>query len=346
MADLLKLNGMTLFSGAEVSLTLPENKIGVVLGGAESGKGELLRRISGLIPFAEGEIFLRGDLIARSGKSPTPRERNIEMVLQEGGFYPHLNLLENLKLGLQKYRINNKSQHCMHVLAELGLDGLARHYPAALNREQLRYLLIARALATRPALLLLEEPLLDLSVEARYTFLDRLPQIVEAFDCGILLSTQVRQGVLFAGDYAGVMEHEILLQWDSPQNLYLIPKKRTVAHYMGEGVLVKGVVHDELRLDTELGMVDHPSGFGLPTGTRLELLIRPEDIVFDEKARRRARIVQRAVHGGKTFYRLQLTPELEIERAFSSYLDERISGELRHRLEIRSMVLFKRKKSS
>lgn len=343
MADLLKLNDVQLSSGAEVSLALPEGKIGLLLGEAESGKGELLRLIAGLYPLHEGEIFLQGDLIARSQKSPLPHERNIELVLREGGFYPHLTMVENLKLALYTHRKLNKQRHCMRLLSELGLQQYARDYPHQLTREELLYLRVARALVTQPVLLLIEEPLLALSIEARNAFLQRLPELLEPFGAGALLSTEVRQGVLFAGDYAGVMEHEMLLQWDTPQNLYLTPKKRTVATYMGEGVLIKGVVHDELRLDTELGMVEHPTGFGLPTGTRLELLIRPEDIVFDERAKRRARIVQRRALGGQSVYRLQLTPDIEIQRLFSNHLDDRISGELRYKLEIRSMVLFKRR---
>lgn len=346
MADLLKLHRLQMPTGGQVSLVLPERKIGLILGEEESGKGELLRLIAGLKGFEEGEIFLRGDLIARGGKIPPPWERPIAWVPRAGGFYPHLTVLDNLRLVLQNFRISSKREHSMKVLSGLGLEEYAASYPDGLDREVMRYLLIARALVTRPVLLLLEEPLLDLGVEARHRLLDRLEGLVEIFGCGILLSTAVRQGALFAGDYAGVMENEMLLQWGTPQELYATPLKRSVARYMGAGVLVKGVVHDELRLDTELGMVDHPTGFGLPEGTRLELLIRPEDIVFDEKSRRRARIVQRSPQGGKSIYRLQLTPDLEIERGFSSHLDGRITGELRYRLEIRSMVLFKRKELS
>ncbi len=343
MADLLKLHQLQMPTGARVSLALPERKLGLLLGEEESGKGELLRLIAGLKGFEEGEIFLRGDLIARSGKIPPPWERPIAWVPRDGSFYPHLTILDNLRLVLQNFRISNKREHCMKVLSGLKLADYAASYPDVLDEETRRYLLIARALVTRPVLLLLEEPLLDLGVEARYRLLDRLEGIVEHFGCGILLSTAVRQGALFAGDFAGVMENEILLQWGAPQELYATPQKRSVARYMGAGVLVKGVVHDELRLDTELGMIDHPTGFGLPDGTRLELLIRPEDIVFDEKSRRRARILQSSAQGGKTIYCLQLTPDLVIERSFSSHLEGRISGELRYRLEIRSMVLFKRK---
>ena len=343
MADLLKLHQLQMPTGAEVSLTLPQRKLGMILGEEGSGKGELLQLIAGIREFESGEIFLQGDLIARSGKIPPPWERPIAWVPRAGGFYPHLTVLDNLRIAVHSFRISNKREHCMKALAGLRMSEYADRYPEELDQEEMRSLLIARALVTRPILLLLEEPLLDLSQEARYRLLDRLQQIVEYFGCSILLSTAVREGVLFAGDYAGVMENEILLQWGKPQDLYATPQKRAVARYMGACVLVKGVVHDELRLDTELGMVEHPTGFGLPDGTRLELLIRPEDIVFDEKARRRARIVQRSTQGGKTIYHLQLTPDLEIERGFSSHLDGRISGELRYRLEIRSMVLFKRK---
>ena len=346
MADLLKLHELQMSTGGAISLALPERKIGMLLGEPESGKGELLRLIAGVDSFDEGEIFLRGDLIARSGKVPPPWERPIQWVPRAGSLYPHLSVLDNLKLMLHSHRIANKRKHCIQVLEELDLIEIADALPVNFTEEKLRYVLIARALVARPVLLLLEEPLLDLSMEARYRLLDRLPMITEVFSCSVLLSTAVREGVLFAGDYAGVMENELLLQWGTPQGLYATPKKRSVARYMGAGALIKGVVHDEFRLDTELGMIDHPTGFGLSAGTRLELLLRPEDIVFDEKSRRRARIVQRAVQGGKTVYQLQLTPDHEIQRAFSSHLDERISGELRYRLEIRSMVLFKRNELS
>ncbi len=341
MADLLKLHNLTMSGGAKVSLAIPQHKLGMILGEEESGKGELLRYIAGISRFKAGEIFLRGDLIARTGKIPPPWERPIEWVPRNAGFYPHLTVLENLLIPLHNHRIANKREHCMKVLAALKLEEYAQLYPLQDDVEVLRLLLIARALVARPVVLLLEEPLLDLKAEARYRMLDQLHEMVSLFGCTILISTAVREGVLFAGDYAGVMENEMLLQWGSPQELYLRPQKRSVARYMGEGVLVKGVVHDPLRLDTELGMVEHPEGFGLPEGARVELLVRPEDIVFDEKSKRRARIVQRHAQGDKTVYRLQLTPELELQRAFSNHLDDRISGELRYRLEIRSMVLFR-----
>lgn len=343
MADLLKLNRLQMSSGGEISLVLPEKTVGMLLGDADSGSDRLLRMVAGLYPFEEGEIFLRGDLIAREGKQPPPWEREIAFVPAQASFYPHLNVLENLKVAVKPHTSRNRRRYCLRMLAEMGLEEYANLYPSELTAEELRYLLVARAMLTRPALLLLEEPLAPLESDAQIDFIRHLPLMLEPFNCGVLISTALQGEVRFAADWAGVMEHELLLQWDRPIDLYRTPKKRGVAHYMGEGVLIKGVVHDELRLDTELGMVEHPTGFGLPTGSRIELLIRPEDIVFDERSRRRARIVQRSAQGGKTVYQLQLTPEIEMERAFSSHLDERISGELRYRLEIRFMVLFKRR---
>ncbi|MBT7308790.1 MAG: ATP-binding cassette domain-containing protein [Gammaproteobacteria bacterium] len=341
MADLLKLNQLELASGHPLSLILPEGKLGMVLGAEGSGKGGLLRQISGIHPFATGEIFLQGHLIAREGRLPPPWERDIELVFRQAEFYPHLTVVENLLLVLQGQRIRGKRRYLLELLSEMGMAELANSYPLQLSGEERLYLQITRALVTKPVLLLLEEPLLDLQLEARYRLLDRLPQLMERFGCGVLLSTEVRDEGVYAVDLIGVMAGGALLQWGPPQTLYLTPKDRYVAHYMGEGVLIKGVVHDEQRLDTELGMVEHPTGFGLPTGTRLELLIRPDDLVFDEKSRRRARVIQRSPRGGKTVYHLQLTPALTIRRHFSNHLDNRIGGELRYRLDIRSMVLFK-----
>ncbi len=343
MADLLKLNQVETDFGLPISLILPEGRLGMLLGEPGSGKGELLRVIAGIRPFVAGEVFLQGDLVVREGKVPPPWERDIELVLRDGGLYPHLTVIDNLLLALQGHKLSGKRQHCMAVLSDLQLAPLARYYPEELSVEERLMVTIARALVTRPALLLIEEPLLDLPVEARLPFIQRMPRLMALFNCGCLLSSSVREGVLYSADYAGVMDEGRLLQWDTPQTLYQMPKDRLVARYMGEGVLVKGVVHDELRLDTELGMVDHPTGFGLPAGTRLELLIRPEDIVFDEKSRRRARVLERSVEGGKSIYHLQLTVDHEIRRLFSTHLDSRISGELRYRLEIRSMVLFRRR---
>lgn len=342
MADLLKLNQLSISSGHEISLALPEGKLGLLLGDEGAGRGALLRQISGIQPMASGEIFLKGDLIARNGKSPQPWERDIELVFRYGAFYPHLNGVENILFALQRYTLRAKRRTVLKLLSEMGLLELASQYPAQLNSDELLFLRIARALVTRPALLLIEEPFLDLKAEARRELLDHLQRWAYELKFGLLITTAIRGEMLFAGDFAGVMGGGKLLQWGRPQQLYLTPRERAVAHYMGEGVLVRCVVHDEKRLDTELGMVDHPQGFGLPVGTKLELLIRPEDLLFDEKSRRRARVLERSAHGPRSLCRLQLTPDIELYRAFPNYLDERISGELRYQLKIRSMVLFKR----
>tara|TARA_B100000965_G_scaffold41423_1_gene30449 strand:- start:609 stop:1355 length:747 start_codon:yes stop_codon:yes gene_type:complete len=167
-----------------VSLTVDQGKVLVVMGPSGSGKSTLIRTFNGLETFDSGEINILGIKI-----DPTPDERKIQkirrrvgMVFQQFNLFPHLSILENITLApinVQKRRKIEAEEYGMYLLSQMGVDSHAKKYPSQLSGGEQQRVAIARALALKPELLLFDEPTSALDPERINEVLDAMRRLAE-----------------------------------------------------------------------------------------------------------------------------------------------------------------------
>jgi iron(III) transport system ATP-binding protein len=172
-----------------VSLEVPSGEAHVILGRSGSGKTTLLRLIAGLETPDEGEIYLAGRLASSKDRILAPHLRGIGFVFQAPALWPHLTLAQNIRFGIRGL---SRRQACVRVeelLLQMDLDGSGNRYPHQVSGGEARRASIARALAARPAILLMDEPLLNLDPALKERMLSLLGDLISRKDAAIVYVT-------------------------------------------------------------------------------------------------------------------------------------------------------------
>ncbi|MBM7824281.1 thiamine transport system ATP-binding protein [Arcanobacterium pluranimalium] len=167
-------NGFTAVTG--VDLTVAHGEIVALLGASGSGKSTLLRAIAGLERVSAGSIFLDG----RNVCDVPVHERNTGMVFQDGQLFPHRNVFRNISYGLEMRRMprNEREERVRELLKLVDLEDFAQRPVNTLSGGQAQRVALARSLAPKPSLLLLDEPLSALDQKLRQTLAVQLRNIL------------------------------------------------------------------------------------------------------------------------------------------------------------------------
>ncbi|WP_128381421.1 ABC transporter ATP-binding protein [Streptomyces cavernae] len=260
-----------------VHLTVRSGALVAVLGPSGSGKTTLLRCIAGFEPPDVGEIRLEGRRIAAPGASVPPERRRIAVVPQEGALFPHLSVLDNIAYGLD--RAARRAGRATAVLELVGLAGLQDRMPHHLSGGQQQRVAVARALAPRPPVVLLDEPFNALDAALRAELRRDVWQALRADGATAVLVTHDQAEALSMAEEVAVMRDGRIVQSGPPELLYGSPADPWVAGFVGEAVWLPAVL-DRDRADTPLGTIRLTALEGsAPTGT-VRVLLRPEQITL------------------------------------------------------------------
>ena len=332
---------------ADLSLALREGEIGCLLGASGCGKTTVLRLIAGFEAPHDGRILLRDAVVAAPDRHVPPERRRIGMVFQDYALFPHLSVAGNIGFGLDR-----KSALAVRRVDELldlvGLGGQDGKFPHELSGGQQQRVALARALAPHPHLLLLDEPFSNLDVELRERLSLEVRDILKATGTAAILVTHDQHEAFAVADRVGVMHAGRIEQWDTPYNLYHRPATRRVAGFVGQGVFLSGTVAASGRLDTELGDLhgtlatecDGGSCALLPAGTRVDVLLRPDDVVHDDGARQQAEIVAKAFRGAEFLYTLKLASGATVLSLVPSHHDHAVGERIGIRLDADHVIAF------
>ena len=167
-----------------VSLTVNQGKVLVVMGPSGSGKSTLIRTFNGLETFDSGELNILGTKIEafHDERKIKKIRRRVGMVFQQFNLFPHLSILENITLApinVQKRRQIEAEEYGMYLLSQMGVDSHAKKYPSQLSGGEQQRVAIARALALKPELLLFDEPTSALDPERIKEVLDAMRKLAE-----------------------------------------------------------------------------------------------------------------------------------------------------------------------
>jgi iron(III) transport system ATP-binding protein len=321
-----------------LNLHLNAGDIGCLLGPSGCGKTTTLRAIAGFEQVLEGEIQLAGEVISRAGFTLAPEKRRIGMVFQDYALFPHLTVAENIGFGIRKQA--NCGRITQELLELVQLDHLGKRYPHELSGGQQQRVALARALAPEPRLLLLDEPFSNLDGELRRRLSHEVRDILKARGTSAILVTHDQEEAFAVSDHVGVFKQGKLEQWDTPYNLYHEPLTPFVASFIGQGYFIRGQLLTPDAVQTELGVIRGNRAYIWPVGSAVDVLLRPDDIVYDPDSSQKALIVGKTFLGAATLYRLQLPTGSQLESIFPSHADHLPGDEVGIRVAADHLVVF------
>jgi iron(III) transport system ATP-binding protein len=324
-----------------LSLTLNKGTIGCLLGASGCGKTTVLRCIAGFDPVQAGEISLNGQIVSRRGELLPTETRHVGMVFQDYALFPHLTVGENIAFGVRDGDRAARARRVDEVLEIVRLTGLRDKYPDELSGGQQQRIALARALAPRPDLLLLDEPFSNLDVEFRTQLSVEVREILKQQNTTAILVTHDQHEAFSLADEIGIMRDGVIEQWDTPYRLYHEPVSRYVADFVGQGVFLPGTVLPEARIRLELGVFQANTSDWLQ-GTEVDVLLRPDDILHDDASPLQAKVLHKTFRGAQFLYTLQLPAGGRVLSLVPSHHNHAIGEKIGIRLEIDHLVAFRR----
>ncbi len=254
-----------------VSLDVAPGEFLALLGESGCGKTTVLRLIAGLERPDSGEIALSGSVVAGGRIFIAPEARQTGMVFQEHALFPHMTVEQNVGYGIN--RRADRTPRVRELLELVGLHGYARQMPHQLSGGQQQRVALARALATRPAVMLLDEPFSSLDPNRRAQLRTEVRAILKQAGVAAMLVTHDHEEALSMADRVAVMEAGRVVQIAPPETIYREPASRSVAEFVGEAIWLTGEASGG-RVRTELG--DLPTS--RPATGAVSVLLRPEMI--------------------------------------------------------------------
>lgn len=332
----------------DINLELDAGQIGCLLGPSGCGKTTALRLIAGFETLQSGRILLAGEEVAGPRQTLPPEKRRLGLVFQDYALFPHLNVTDNIGFGLAALARGERETRVREMLQLVGLTQEARRYPHQLSGGQQQRVALARALAPRPRLLLLDEPFSNLDVELREKLSIEVRDILKHEGITALLVTHDQHEAFAVADRVAVMHAGVIQQWGTPYELYHRPRNRFVADFIGQGVLLPGVVRSAHQVEIELGLLqdvdaaecDGGSCLAFGIDAAVEVLIRPDDILHDDASPLQAEVERRAFRGADFLYTLRLPSGARVLSQVPSHHDHAIGERIGIRLDVDHVVAF------
>ena len=255
-----------------------------LLGPSGCGKTTLLRIVAGLLAADRGSVQLDGEDITRK----PPHKRDVGVVFQNYALFPHLTVAENVAFGLRARRRGaTETREAVRRFLELvHLSDFADRSVRALSGGQQQRVAVARALAVRPKLLLLDEPFSALDRKLRETMQIELRRLLRELGTTSVFVTHDQDEALTMSDRIAVMNRGAIEQFAAPETVYRQPQTAFVLEFVGLSARLRGTVAASIGgtvgVDTPLGRLRAPGRF--VAGANVLLAVRPERIKVDVAA--------------------------------------------------------------
>ena len=270
-----------------INLTIPQGQMVTLLGPSGCGKTTILRLVAGLEKPSEGQIFIDGEDVTHR----SIQQRDICMVFQSYALFPHMSLGENVGYGLKMLGVSRSEvkQRVKEALAMVDLEGFEDRYVDQISGGQQQRVALARSLAKRPKLLLLDEPMGALDKKLRDRMQLEVVDILERVGVTCVMVTHDQEEAMTMAGRIAIMNRGKFVQIGEPEEIYEHPTTRYSAEFIGsvnvfEGVLKErqedglvlyspGLVHP-LKVDADASVVDN---------VPVHVALRPEKIMLCEE---------------------------------------------------------------
>lgn len=265
-----------------VDLTIYEGEIFALLGSSGCGKSTLLRMLDGLETPTSGEIIIDGQNIANI----PPYKRPVNMMFQSYALFPHMTVEQNIAFGLKQDKLpKDKIEERVREMLELvHMEDYAQRLPYQLSGGQRQRVALARSLAKRPKLLLLDEPMGALDKKLRAKMQLELVDIIERVGVTCVMVTHDQEEAMTMAGRVAIMDKGEFVQIGDPEEIYENPNCVFTAEFIGSVNLFEGVLGEN---DASHTIIDSPelhhsfyinSGTNIADGMQVTVALRPEKI--------------------------------------------------------------------
>jgi putrescine transport system ATP-binding protein len=311
-----------------VDLNIRKGEIFALLGASGCGKTTLLRLLAGFEIPTDGQISIDGEDM----QSIQPYNRPVNMMFQSYALFPHMNVAKNIAFGLKQDRIPKAEikRRVDELLELVHMQTLFNRFPHQLSGGQRQRVALARSLAKRPKLLLLDEPMAALDKKLREQMQLEVVNIIESVGVTCVMVTHDQEEAMTMATRIGVMHDGKILQTGTPHKVYEYPNCRRTAEFIGtvnvfSGTVIENsadhVVINASELDREI-YVDH--GISGAAGTAVWVAVRPEKMVISttppsgEYNYARGKVEEIAYVGGLSVYHVKTQSGLIIRATLAN----------------------------
>lgn len=255
----------------QIDFEVEEGKVVSLLGPSGCGKTTTLKIIAGLLQPDHGSVYIGEQDITKWA----PEKRGVVIVFQDYLLFPHLNVEQNIGFGLKMAKVPKKEikERVEEMLALVKLKGTNRKYPHELSGGQQQRIALARALAVRPKVLLLDEPFSNLDPQLRHEVRELTFEIQRNLHITTLLVTHDKEEALMYSDKIAFMLDGQIKQFGTPEDLYQRPNSIEVAQFLGEKNFIPGRI-EEGRFESDIMKLRTAQS----NTNQASLMIKPEDI--------------------------------------------------------------------
>ncbi len=300
----------------DISLSIHDQEFLVLLGPSGCGKTTTMRMVAGLEEPSKGDIFIGSKRV----NDELPKDRDVAMVFQNYGLYPHMSVYENIRYPL-KVRKVPKSEHedlVKKTALKVELGNLLNRRPRELSGGQRQRVALARAIVRAPTVFLMDEPLSNLDAKLRVNMRAELKHLQHELSITTIYVTHDQIEAMTLADRVAVMDNGIISQLDTPERIYNDPDNLFVAGFIGSPSmnLLEGKMEEGKFLHSGFSV---KAGFG--SNQDVTLGIRPEDLELTsaENADCSGRVYSFELTGESTFVTVQLADDRLIIRGPNEY---------------------------
>ena len=287
----------------DLNLTIENpGEIVCLLGPSGVGKTTILRSIAGLQKITKGEILLDQKILSSPTIHIEPEKRNIALSFQDNSLFPHYNVLDNINFGSKR---NNKKNtfNSKELIDILHLNNLEKKFPHQISAGEAQRVSLARSLMSNPDLLLIDEPFSNIDQSLKGELQSNIKKLLKKFKITTIMVTHDSYEAFYMGDKCGIILDQKLEQYNTPYNIYHYPNSIKIVNFLNRGVLVEAKIIDEQTLEnSDLGQIKGNIVNKFEKGTKVKLLLQPDDLKHDDKSDLKLEVIDRKFRGTEFIY--------------------------------------------
>ncbi len=226
-----------------IDANIKDKEFVVIVGSSGCGKSTILRMIAGLEDVTSGEVLISDEVV----NNRPPKDRDIAFVFQNYALYPHMSVYDNIAFGLKmrRYKRAEIKQKVEEAAEILGLKSCLNRKPKQLSGGQRQRVALGRAIVRNPKVFLMDEPLSNLDANLRVKMRSEIKKLHKKLEATFIYVTHDQTEALTMGDRIMVLDRGIVQQFDTPENIYVHPKNKFVAGFLGQMNFINSEVSDD-----------------------------------------------------------------------------------------------------
>ena len=238
------------------------------------------------------------------------QKRNIALSFQDNSLFPNYNVIDNINFGEKRSNGNSSSINVKEVIELLRIEPILKKFPHQISAGEAQRVSLARSLMSKPDLLLLDEPFSNIDQSLKEEIQVSVKKLLKRINLTTIIVTHDSYEAFSMADKCGIILNQELKQYDVPYNVHHEPNSIDVANFLNKGIFIDVQVVDSecavhrLQHD-ELGEIRGKLSNNFPSGSKVKLLLQPEDLIHDDQSKLKLEVVDRKFRGTNFIYTLK-----------------------------------------